>query len=89
MNNWTPKTDEIRGDYSEGDVKREERFDRWLAAHDAEIRADEREQAAMRVEDFLRTDLNCCSFDWWEPEDGASHSAIEHVKAAARGEDAK
>ena len=30
-------------------------FDRWLAKHDAEVRADEREKAAQRVYDQIAT----------------------------------
>lgn len=65
MSEHTPTTDQIRNWWIFGDGHDDESwdasalsaahkshaagFDRWLAAHDAEVRADEREQAAHRV----------------------------------------
>lgn len=49
-------------------------FDQWLAQHDAEIRADERERAAQRVAEFLA----------WMCE-----STRAELVAVARGEDTK
>ena len=54
MTDYTPTTAEVREWY---DTFIEERsgesglpeFDRWLATHDAEVRADEREKAAQRL----------------------------------------
>lgn len=47
---YTPTLHEVRAGFRDGqsffDVGD---FDRWLAAHDAEVRADEREKAARRV----------------------------------------
>lgn len=52
MNDYTPKTEDIRELYAHEHpfphVGRQQ-FDRWLAQHDAEVRADEREKAAQRV----------------------------------------
>ena len=56
MSDYTPTADEVRNYYERGvidagGIREDSRgnFDRWLAAHDAEVRADEREKAAKRV----------------------------------------
>lgn len=52
MSDYTPHTGEIRDAVSGGwdyAYITPKEFDRWLAAHDAEVRADEREKAAQRV----------------------------------------
>jgi hypothetical protein len=47
--------DEVRDIFSKyaeehhGESDGDAQFDRWLAAHDAEVRADEREKAAQRL----------------------------------------
>lgn len=61
MSDYTPTTEDIRNAYMSGDwndnptdddaMKRHfaAKFDRWLTAHDAEVRADEREKVAQRI----------------------------------------
>lgn len=52
---YTPSTEEIREQYwvSSGDPRRSSEawaeFDRWLAAHDAEVRAEQADHDAMRI----------------------------------------
>ena len=61
MSAYTPTTGEARDMWSwmredNSDLPMSEgvaEFDRWLAAHDAAVRADEREKAARRVMDAL------------------------------------
>ena len=62
-----------------GDLHERKTFRRWLAAHDAEVRADEREKAAQRVQKEVREQAE---------EDGrANFSATDlRIIAAARGE---
>lgn len=81
MTDYTPTTDEVRKAYVHANAdtelqidKWETVFDRWLAAHDAEVRADEREQAAKRVHHRMEAMQA-------DPDD------IPFVEAAARGED--
>ena len=83
MTEYTPTTEYVRQGYLFGFIKeqREEAasvFDRWLAAHDAEVRADECEQAAMRV--------GLLDFTWLERNRKANRLWKAAV-AAARGED--
>lgn len=84
MSDYTPTTDEVRECFPDGPasprfgkVLRLE-FDRWLAAHDAEIRADEREQAAQRVIAYYA-----------EHGDEIGTSLHYGLGDAARGEDTK
>ena len=49
MNDYTPTTDNVREEYGDNWDRRYAEFDRWLAKHDAEVRADEREKAAHRL----------------------------------------
>ena len=56
MSDYMPTTEQVRGWYSEGRYAFYPRinnphseFDAWLAAHDAAIRADEREKAALEA----------------------------------------
>ena len=83
MSDYTPDTETVRAGWatscmadsitgSANGFRRE--FDRWLAAHDAEIRADEREKAAQRVAEYA--DMEGIGLKSWD-------AAI----AAARGED--
>lgn len=52
MSDYTPTTEEVR-EAAGGSLNyiTSDEFDRWLAAHDAEVRADEREESARRVFD--------------------------------------
>ena len=59
MSDYTPTDLIVRMRYANGrdnPSKEWAAFDRWLAAHDAEVRADEREQAAQRVIPVLLRD---------------------------------
>lgn len=60
MSDYTPRTHEVREGWvyycyeafwlmKNRRTDYREQFDRWLEAHDAEVRADEREKAAQRV----------------------------------------
>lgn len=56
MSDYTPTTEAVRHGYAADhngcgglDLDALAEFDRWLATHDAELRADEREKAARRV----------------------------------------
>ncbi len=74
---YTPTTKEVRWDFNESDTARDRfggwgsagaAFDRWLAAHDAEVRAAalaEQGEPADQVKQLLRdlTDPDDCSFD--------------------------
>lgn len=58
---YTPSTDEIRGNYIEdglyGEFNQsmaEAEFDRWLAAHDAEVRAEERARIVAAIDTALQ-----------------------------------
>lgn len=57
MSEYTPDTERIRlvfrmgGSDADARLTREDVFDRWLAAHDAEVRADEAAQWAQAVID--------------------------------------
>lgn len=59
---YTPTTEEVREQYTREEpprigtvAERRAEFDRWLAAHDAQVRADERERIASAIE-ALRVD---------------------------------
>ena len=88
MSDYTPTTEEVRDHFSsmwffvksDGDVEHntlelEDMFDRWLAAVEAEVRADEREQAAHRVSNVL------------QGEHKLLLTLLDATFAAARGED--
>ena len=76
--------DEVRDIFSKyaeehhGESDNDAQFDRWLAAHDAEIRADEREKAAQRVRRAWadEPELACGRFQ---------HVLVDTAIAAARG----
>ena len=57
MSDYTPTTEDIRDVYMGwvpySQQRGMEEFYRWLAAHDAEVRADEREKAAQRIDELL------------------------------------
>lgn len=51
MSEWTPTTEVVRGAASSWTTG--EGFDRWLAAHDEQVRSEERERCAQIVESNL------------------------------------
>ena len=65
MSDWTPTTEQVRDGYrydaeyeyhnplSTEHVRLGRAFDRWLAAHDAQVRAEERERIAQAIVDEL------------------------------------
>jgi hypothetical protein len=69
MSDYTPATDRIRDFYIDGTIRdvpqaqAEGEFDRWLAEHDRQVKADAWEDAADKLEtvvDFWRS----CPDDW-------------------------
>jgi hypothetical protein len=62
---YTPTTEQMRDVFanltldSETRERRSIAFDRWLSAHDAEVRASERERAALHAEEGYRWGENC------------------------------
>ena len=89
MSDYTPESEDVRGYFALAHEERnavpegtgEAGFDRWLAAHDAAIRADEREKAAQRLLD---------AWDTYVPMSvvGAGYGPwLDRMLAAARGED--
>jgi len=66
MSEYTPTTEEVRNGFSRSrqmpqfqSPALQSDFDRWLAAHDAEVRAVERERAALHAEEGYRYEENC------------------------------
>ena len=60
---WTPSTEQVRAHYvfnqsDQWDPERGEAFDRWLAAHDREVRASDREALADRARYELGTEVS-------------------------------
>ena len=86
MNNWKPTTENMREEYGDNIPRRYEEFDRWLAEHDAEIRADEREKAAQRVE-ALEPKLDMSKWDGGYDCCGCStlYRLFDEAVDAARG----
>ena len=90
MSDYTPMTEEVREAYATHRFNAYatyrgtslDEFDQWLAAHDAEIRADEREQAAQRVAKAIKHNRSCIVED--APDCWCERSI---AIAAARGED--
>lgn len=87
MSDYTPTTGEVRDMWSwmredNSDLPMSEgvaEFDRWLAAHDAAVRADEREKAAQVL-------IDACLADNQPYEEGlCGHCMV--VAAAVRGID--
>ena len=60
---WTPSTEQVRAHYvfnqsDQWDPECGEAFDRWLAAHDREVRASDREALADRARYELGTEVS-------------------------------
>lgn len=78
----TIRRDFIKGTCPDGDancVSCATEFDRWLAAHDAEVYQRGREDAAKAVKDLIRKQLGYGDAEWIDDDD------YEFI-AAARGE---
>ena len=63
MSDYTPTTDDVREGYATRnapmyDGARRSMFDTWLAAHDREVRADERETCAREIEKWRDDNLH-------------------------------
>lgn len=91
MSDYTPTTEEVRDKYVGFDLSHTDdctecpaEFDRWLAVHDAIIRADEREQAAHRVAKAIKHNRSCIVED--APDCWCERSI---AITAARGEDTR
>lgn len=88
MAEYTPNTDEMRENYArsllwpaQADPARAAYFDRWLAAHDAEVRAGAvAEEPEWEVEYGVRGDV-----DSPMPSREAAEHAIERMAKAPRG----
>lgn len=57
MTDWIPSAEQVRSHYvfnqsNQWEPERGEAFDRWLAEHDAKVRAEEREKSAQVAEEF-------------------------------------
>lgn len=60
MSDYTPSTDEVRQMANSYDGVPNDVFDRWIAAHDESVRAEERERIAQRLfreGDFRAADI--------------------------------
>lgn len=87
MSDYTPTDLIVRMRYANGrddPAKEWAAFDRWLAKHDAEVRADEREQTAQRADKYgeEHTEIRVAfrNFAWLL-------RGMPGLAAAARGED--
>ena len=92
MSEYTPTTEEVRRYYiawgaESGPDDAAGEFDRWLAVHDAEVRADEREKAAERIAKGVRHAYDCPGLDDWNACDCGMK--LMYDLAAARGDGAK
>lgn len=85
MSEYTPTTGEIRyrierdwEPYGDGS------FDRWLAAHDAEVRREEREKVAREIEAVADSEPQIIGFRCTFP--GPRESGLRAAARIARGE---
>jgi hypothetical protein len=79
---YTPSTDDVRTQYigttpdrahHPHEIERREQIDRWLAAHDATVRADHEKDVRERIAQDILADRTGAPWEAERHEDGVGH----------------